>query len=393
MNLRDLKLLYVCTDFPYPPVSGGRVDMWNRIQALHSLGITFDVIATVRDEPVPTERSRVESLVRRLIFSKRKRTLRGFLSFKPGQTAIRSDLRNIPVDEEYDVVLMQTEFSSEILRNKTLRYRTSIIRVDNDEYTFYKLTAKAERSALLKLYFYQEALRIQDSSARMLRSVDALWFVSYDELGRYSRQPRPNATQTLSFVPSALDFALLDQPSLGGTSVLFVGNLWAPLNKEALQWYIANVHPRLCQMPGYEFVIAGSTGGQGCNWMGDLTSSYSNIRLHFDAEDLSPFFQSSAVFVNPMQKGSGVKLKTMEAVLRGLPVVSTTSGSEGSGLVDGLHYQHADSPESFAQRVEQLLTDKTMAHAFVQRAQAFLTDHYNQVTVLEKLLRAIATST
>ena len=390
MKLCDLKLLYVCTDFPWPPISGGRVDMWNRIQALYSLGIIFDVVATVREQPLATERARVESLVRRLIFSKRRRTFHGFFSSKPGQTAVRSDLRNVSLDDEYDVVLMQTEFASEILFNKKLRYSTSIIRVDNDECRFYKQTAKAERSFLLKLFFYQEAFRIKIASLRVLRSVDALWFVSYDELRRYRQQPRLNAGQTMAFVPSALDFTLLNQPSLDGTSVLFVGNLWASLNREALEWYIANVHPRLSQIAGYEFVIVGSTRGQGCDWIGDLTRPYINIKLHFDAEDLTPFFQSSAVFVNPMQQGAGVKLKTMEAILRGLPVVSTTRGAEGSGLVAGEHYQHADAPEAFAQRIQQLLADKQMAHALVQRAQAFVSDHYNQVAVLEKLLLAIA---
>jgi glycosyltransferase involved in cell wall biosynthesis len=389
MNSGNLKLLYVCTDFPYPPISGGRVDMWNRIQALHSLGITFDVIATVREEPLAADRSKVETLVRRLIFSKRKRTLYGFLSFQPGQTAIRSGLRHIPLSEEYDVVLMQTEFASEILFNKILRYRTSIIRVDNDECAFYKQMAKAERSPLLKLYFYQEALRIKLSSSRILRSVSALWFISFDELSRYCQQQPTNTRQLKSFVPSALDFTLLHQPPLTGNSVLFVGNLWAPLNREALEWYIAYVHPRLSHVSGYEFVIIGSTRGLGCDWIVTLTTPHSNIKLHFDAEDLSPFFQSSAVFVNPMQQGSGVKLKTIEALLRGLPVVSTTSGAEGSGLILDVHYKHADDPKAFAQSVQQLLSDKQMAHALVQRAQAFVAEHYNQAAVLEKLLLAI----
>ena len=66
----------------------------------------------------------------------------------------------------------------------------------------------------------------------------------------------------------------------------------------------------------------------------------------------------------------------------------TTSGAENSGLIIDVHYKHADNPEAFAQSVQQLLSDKQMAHAFVQRAQAFIAEHSNQAEVLEKLLLA-----
>jgi len=385
MNLNELKLLYVCTDFPYPPVSGGLVDMCNRIQALHSLGVTVDLIATVATEPGDPDREKIANYVRRLIFSRRERSIRGLLSLKPGQAAIRSALRRVELVEDYDVILMQTEFVSEILRNKTLKARVKIVRVDNNESAYYLQTAKAESSWLLKFYYLQEAIRVRNLSSRIFSKMNSLWFVSHDELELY-RKNNPKSSQRSAFVPTAINLGLLDKPPLEGNQVLFVGNLWAALNRQALEWYINNVHSKLSENPAYRFVIVGSTRGRDRSWLGSVISRYPNILAHFDVEDLTPFYKSSTVFVNPMQNGAGVKLKTIEAVLRGLPVVSTQVGAEGSGLVKDIHYKCADTPAEFAEKVMELLNSKKTAHEIVRNAQSYVLDQYDQPKVLGRLL-------
>ena len=384
-ELHDLEILYVCTDFPYPPINGGLVDMWNRILALRDLGVTVDLIVTVATEPDDSARRKVANCVRRLIFSRRARGIRGLFSVKAGQAAIRRDLRDVELIENYDVVLMQTEFVSEILNNRTLSAKATIIRVDNDEHAYYLQTGRAERSWIWKLFYFQEAVRVRNLSSRILPIVDMLWFVSHDELERYNSRD-VNLKQSTAFVPTAIDLRLLGTPSLEGNQVLFVGNLWATLNREALEWYIHNVHPKLCDIPGYQFLIAGSTRGRGCSWLDSVISQYPNIEVHLDAKDLEPFYASSAIFVNPMQNGAGVKLKTIEAVVRGLPVVSTRVGVEGSGLVKDVHYKPADEPDEFATQVRELLRNRESAHEIVRNAQSFVVDRYDQRKVVGSLL-------
>jgi polysaccharide biosynthesis protein PslH len=389
MKLDDVKILYVCTDFPYPPVHGGLVDMWNRIQALRALGATVDVIVTAAAEPPKSDREKVENLVRHLFISKRQSLRRGVLSLRPGHVAIRTDLRCVDLNDDYDAVLMQTEFTSDILLNKTLKYKISVVRVDNDEYAFHIQTAKAERSWPLKLYYYLEALKIRRHTSRMLPKADMLWFVSHDERARYQGRFRPLKPQGTAFLPAAINLGLLDKPHLHGSQVLFVGNLWSPSNRHALEWYIEQVHPRLMDLPDYKFLIAGSIRGQSHEWLDKMIAPYPNIVSHFDAEDLSLFYKTSAVFVNPMQRGAGVKVKTVEAVLRGLPVVATTVGAEGSGLVDRVHYKCANQSLEFAAFVREFLEDKNIAHEFVRRSQEFIIEQYDQRKVLARLLHEV----
>lgn len=63
MQLTGTKILYICHDFPYPPMHGGLLDMWNRIQDLVQLGAQVDVIATVKELPPPEALRAVEEKV------------------------------------------------------------------------------------------------------------------------------------------------------------------------------------------------------------------------------------------------------------------------------------------------------------------------------------------
>jgi glycosyltransferase involved in cell wall biosynthesis len=388
VKLSDIKLLYVCTDFPYPPTHGGKVDMWNRIQALHSLGVTVDLVATPGTDPSLLNKKKVEAMVRSLLICYRKPTRSALFALKPGAVVIRQSLRDLHLTETYDVVLLQTQFTSEILQNRTLRYQTGIIRIENDEVVYLFRTARSEASPLLKLYYLWEALRTRLHTEQLLPKMNALWFISNAELRHYNdRRYNSSQRQRAEFLPSAADFSILDRPPLQSSQVLFVGNLWTSLNREAVEWYVRRVHPLLCNRPTYELVIAGSTDKGSREWLKSLIRPFGNIKTYFDVEDLSTLYRTSAVFVNPMRRGAGVKLKTIEAVVRGLPVVSTAIGAEGSGLVDGEHYKGADSADAFADSISQFLDDRSLAKRFVSNAQEFVRENYDQRKVLERLLK------
>jgi len=317
----------------------------------------------------------------------RRRSVRDTLwSLSPGQVGIRRDLRKTPINDSYDAVLMQSEFTTDILQNRSIGYRKTIIRVDNDEYGYALQTARAEQKLWRKLYYLQEAVRIKRHSSRLLPKADVLWFVSHEELSRYREHHGSNNSQAAEFLPTAIDLRTFAPCPLKGSNVLFVGSLHTVLNREAVEWYIKNVHPKITDVPDYNLVIAGSTGGKCCEWLHTLTRRFDNVQLHLDYDDLSDLYSQSAVFVNPMQGGAGVKIKTVEAIVRGLPIVSTTKGVEGIGLLDDAHFKGANTGSEFAERVREFLQNRKEAKDFVQRSQTYIFENYDQARVLARVL-------
>jgi polysaccharide biosynthesis protein PslH len=392
VQINGSKILYVCNDFPYPPMHGGLLDMWNRIQELVQIGVQLDVIATVKEPPAPEALRAVAEKVHALDLLVRKPLKHGLLSFQPVHVAIRAGLRHIKLSSEYDSVIMQTEFTAEILRNPSLKTKRTAIRVENDEFAYHLGNARSTRSWKSKLYYLQEALRVKLYSAQAFSRVNSLWFISQDELRRYKQQRSPADAEKALFLPCGVDLRRLQRPTLRGNSVLFVGSLSVSFNQEAITWYIENVHSRLADVDEYHLVVAGSSRGKDMSWLDKLAARFSNVEVQLDVPDLSPLYENAAVFINPMKNGYGVKLKTIEAALHGLPIVSTDVGVEGSGLEADIHFILANDPNAFAGAVRKLILDKDQAHAMVERAQNFLVEHYGHGQHLKHLLSPVPVS-
>jgi glycosyltransferase involved in cell wall biosynthesis len=98
-------------------------------------------------------------------------------------------------------------------------------------------------------------------------------------------------------------------------------------------------------------------------------------------------YDSAAAFVNPIQHGAGVKVKTLDAIVAGRPVISTSVGVEGTGLIDGIHAVIADTSEDFARGVREILEDKQRAGALVNAAQQLLAENNGPDTMCRLLER------
>jgi glycosyltransferase involved in cell wall biosynthesis len=151
-----------------------------------------------------------------------------------------------------------------------------------------------------------------------------------------------------------------------------VGALSISTNYDGLIWYLKHVHPRMLANPGYQFVLAGMRGSANIDGLLEMVRTSERVAFRPDAKDLQELYAGAAAFVNPIQRGAGVKIKTLDAVVQGMPVVTTSIGAEGTGFEDGLHAVVADSPESFSAGLQRIIADKTYAQQLVGNAQALL---------------------
>src|SRR5436305_691887 len=118
---RPLSVLHVMPEFPYPPVHGGRLDMWGRLCDLSRLGHRLHLIATVKEPPDPMAFRAVESHVSKIQLVQRTRSVRSAATLQPFQAASRQLLRGVAVTGKYDIVLLEQDFVAPILDNRNLR--------------------------------------------------------------------------------------------------------------------------------------------------------------------------------------------------------------------------------------------------------------------------------
>ena len=87
-------------------------------------------------------------------------------------------------------------------------------------------------------------------------------------------------------------------------------------------------------------------------------------------EDIVPYYQQATVVVVPLRSGGGTRLKILEAMALGRPVVSTSIGYEGLDVVPGEHLLAEDQPAKFAEGVIRLLGDRELRERLVVKARA-----------------------
>jgi glycosyltransferase involved in cell wall biosynthesis len=93
------------------------------------------------------------------------------------------------------------------------------------------------------------------------------------------------------------------------------------------------------------------------------------VEVHADVADTVPFLQDARVAVVPIRMGAGTRLKALEAMAAGRPVVGTRLGLEGLGVVHGRHALVADDSAAFADAVTALLLDADLAARMAANAR------------------------
>lgn len=382
-----MKMLVVCSDFPYPADHGGRVDTWGRIKVLAELGWKLHLLVCGKQMPSKEDMDAVYGYVEDITLCDRRSKLTDLLHAIPMQASSRSELRNVELAEDYDYVLLEGDYVYPILQNPRIKHDTVILRVHNDEAVYFKALARSTKNVVHKMYYHMESSKFTTLQKKMVEKVDKYLFISSKEFESFQKQ---NPSAKSLFLPPPVTKATFEASHFQTKHVVFIGSLFMPNNREAIQWYLEHIHPRMLKEPEYKFIVAGNSRKQSLSWLQayDLT----NVIVHDTPKSLDDIYKSGYLFVNPMQNGAGVKLKTIEAIQNGLPVISTSIGYEGTGLVDNEHILIADRPEQFYEKIKQLFDNPQAAKMLLESSQSFLRKHYNHKEVLKEFIQSLNAS-
>ena len=154
--------------------------------------------------------------------------------------------------------------------------------------------------------------------------------------------------------------------------LLFVGSA-NPINVDGLRWFIDEVFPRVREeVPGAELEVVGKVAGH--------ITPIEGIILTGPVPDLALHYRRAGVAVNPLRFGTGLKIKTIEALSHGRPLVTLPAGAMGLEEWAGRAFRLAGTAEEFAGQVSQLLKDEGARRELTERA-ADLVRRYNSATL------------
>ena len=172
-------------------------------------------------------------------------------------------------------------------------------------------------------------------------------------------------------------------PEEGETAeMLFIGNMGYQPNVDAAVYFCREVLPFIRrEVPDARLWVVGIGPGTSVRRL-----EGNGVFVTGGVPDVVPYYKRSKVCVVPVRAGSGTRLKILEAMALGRPVVSTSMGCEGLEVVGGDHVLIADDHEVFAEQTVKLLRHRELRARIVAKARELVVASYDWDVIAEKLM-------
>ncbi len=223
--------------------------------------------------------------------------------------------------------------------------------------------------------------------ARALRSYDRVVLCSEQDAAQLITAA-PDARRRLAVIPNGVDLARY-QPSQipAEPRILLPGTLaWAP-NVDGAVWFCTEVWPRVrAVMPAASVVLAGRSPVSEVRKLDRVPG----VSVEADVPSMVPYFARARLVVVPLRIGTGTRLKALEAMSAGRPVVGTTIGLDGLGIVDGVQALVADDADSTAEAVLSLLQDDCLANAIARAGRSHVERNFGWDRIGEQFVSVVS---
>lgn len=232
--------------------------------------------------------------------------------------------------------------------------------------------AAASPNPARRMFARRTAVLVERAEARLLEGCDCHTVASDRERVRLQeRCPRAR----LETLPNGVDvehYASL-QPQPDARDIVFVGSMDYHANIQAAQWMVRNAWPQIrAASPGLRLVLAGRRPTAAVRALASA-----DIEVTGTVNDVRPYYERAMAVVAPLQVGSGTRLKILEAMAAGVPVVSTRLGAEGLEVHGEADILFAETGEEFAAAIARLRSSPDLRNRLAIAGRALATERYD----------------
>lgn len=357
-----MRILMLTSEVPYPPTDSNRAVVYHLVrdfQKKHEVSLV-----AIGGGDAPEDVEVVRGLVHELVvvpheikktFGRRVASLLsvwpfGVLLYR--NAAVAAAVEKLLVTREFDVILggniNMAQYTAELKRIPKIIAPLDAVSL----YYRRQLSHTANPAALV--YSFLQYLKVRRYERRMYSRYDACVLVARRD-AEVIRELCPGLP--IFFAPSGTDLTPLKEAGKDPGAIAFSGVMDYPPNVDAAIYFAETIFPLVKKVvPTATFHVVGKNPAAEVRDLERLDG----VIVTGTVPDVKEHLRRMEVYVCPMRLGAGMKMKIVEALSVGLPVVSTTRGAEGMDLVEGRDIIVADEAASFAAAVAKLLGDAVL---------------------------------
>ena len=393
-----MRLLWVHSVCPYPATDGNRIRHLGLIEAIaphHDITLVCPATETELARSEPLRRLcrliavpalvRPSGLWRDLTRRTHELVTRTPTCLVPAAISqLESAVRDVADDGPFDATFTSLYVAPAAFR---ARARRRVIDDHNVESLLYRRLWQHETAPGRRL------ARLLDW--RLVRGFERRWLQNGDAITVCSAQDRSMLVDSIPglapiyVVPNGVTAV---KPRTNGgreRSLIFVGGLGYEPNADAARFLLDQVAPRVRRIhPDVRTIIVGKDPPPDI-----LRAAGPAVVVTGEVASTEPYLREAAVAVVPLRSGGGTRLKILEAVAAGVPVVATTVAMEGLGFEPQQEILVADDADGIAGLVSALLSDPNGGKAIAARAAGRAREAYQWASIAKTLVEALTSGT
>ncbi|MCM2317440.1 MAG: glycosyltransferase family 4 protein, partial [Thermoanaerobaculia bacterium] len=385
-----MKVLVVAPRVPWPPLDGGRVAINAIALGLRDAGAEVEMIALdprkhrSNARAIPDRRG--ELPLTAVPHDTSVSSVRVAAGLAGRKSVIASRFRSAELERRVrervargDVDVVQIEgpmLSGCIDAARAGDPRTLVaMRSQNVEHLIWETLARGARWPWARLAMRRVASQLRAHEHAANGQSDAVVAISRADLDEFRRMGCGKAGIV---IPVGIDTGACGFAPREARGVFLLGSLDYRPNVEALLWFAAEVMPRLTRLaPATAVIAAGSNAPEGLA----ARIEAAGIRFVGQVPDARDFMTTGGVMAVPLLSGSGMRVKIAEAMALGVPVVSTTRGADGLGVVHDRELAIADGADDFAEALVRVEGDLSLRARLAGTARALVERELDRETL------------
>nr|MBD3621012.1 glycosyltransferase family 4 protein [Sunxiuqinia sp.] len=387
-----MRILQVTNKVPYPANDGGAIACMNLTRGFALLGHEVTVLA-MNKKKHHTDLSDIPEFVKawsefRLVGVPARITfyaaIVNFLFSGKPYNAVRfiskqfaRELQRLLTEKNFDIVQLEGLYVCPYIPLIRKYSKAKIVyRAHNIEHEIW------DRSAALSKGLKKFYLKVL---TRRLRAFEKSFLNQYDLLVPITERDgmllnKMGNSRPAHVSPTGIDSQVLipHAKNLEHPSLFHIGSLeWAP-NQEGLLWFVEKCWPKILKkFPELKFYIAGRKAPE---WLVRRFRA-PNIVFMGEIPDAYEFMNSKSIMVVPLFSGSGMRIKIIEGMALGKPIVSTPIGTEGIATQSGKNILIADNEQEFISDIGRLITDKELFHNIGRNAIEYIQEKFDNLAL------------
>lgn len=393
-----MKILLLCNKAPFPPQDGSAIAVSNMAKGMvqnkvevHILAINTkkhfkpdheidpDITRVIHYQSVykDTDVKPLEALLN--LFSNASYFVSRFYF-----EAYTQQLINTLQSQCFDIVQLEGVFmASYIPIIRKYSKAKIILRSHNVEYVIWERYIATSSNFLKNLYLKIQKNRLKKFELSTFRAVDAIVPITSID-GEQIQKLVPNQLVFSSITGTDLQQYPFVEKAKQENTIFYFGSMdWMP-NIEAVEWFYENCWSAVKEaVPTVKWVIAGKNMPA---HIAALASKDASIQTIENVESARAFYHQYNVMLAPILSGSGLRIKLVEGISYGKPIVTTSIGMEGLTCRDKEEVLIADTAASFSAAVIEVLKNKHLQTHLCHAARKYAEQHFDNDVLTRKLL-------